>query len=278
MITSPSASSRLRQLLGQWSGDLAVHTADSPHAQPPLVPHLAAAADFLLQDTFHTLNLANIPVTRELVRARAAIIAPPSPQDPWPAPDPVARIKSPTPRGYLPGEIDPVALASLDGYLACQQEFKHTVMRLLQGATLSSVFPQDLTLWYLTLMEPWAQTGLIPTLDLRQGRSTTRSVFPIAHTPPHPAEIASCLDVLLGTKGLRQHPVLAHLGLLWIQPWTRGNGRMARLVQSALMIGSGRPWSVIPGTQREAYLAAIQLAFDKGEASPLTDLLTIAST
>ncbi len=272
MPPSPPDPDRLEQLLSQW----AASSPESPQATPtrPLVPRLAAASDLLLHDAWNSLNLAGIPVTRELVRTRAAKLCPPSPDDPWPAPDPAARIKAPEPRDFLPGEIDPVVLAALDGYLACQREFKLTTMRLLTGDAPGPVLEQDLPRWHRALMTPWSQAGLLQPQDIGRGRQDRRAAFPVKHTPPAPEDISACLHLLLARKDLLRHPVLAHLALLWIQPWSTGNGRLARLAHGAMMLAGGGSWFLIPAEQRPAYLAAVQTAFDTGDSGPLVRLTT----
>ncbi len=261
---------RFRRLLDLWSKALP-DPADQPPPLP-LVPRLAAAADLLSLDAWTSLNLAGIPVTSGVLRTRAAKCFPPSPADPWPAPDPAARIKAPAPQDFLPGEVDPVVLAAVDGYLACQQEFKLTVMRMLQDGHPPATLLGDLPRWYEALMLPWSQAGLAQPLDIKQGRRRQATVFPVRHDPPAPRAVAPCLEILGARPDLARQPVLAHLALLWLQPWTAGNGRLARLAQSALMITGGHTWLFIPATSRAEYLAAVQTAFDYADPLPLVGL------
>ncbi len=276
MPLPPSEPARFAQMLDQWAEGLS--RAAPPVPAGPLVPRLAAASDRILHDAWNSLNLAGIPASRELIRARAAKLFPPSPDDPWPAPDPVARIKAPAPRDFLPGEVDPVVLAALDGYLACQREFKHTVMSLLQGDDPGPTLARDLPCWHQALMSPWSRAGFIQPIDIKLGRRKTRAMFPVPHTPPAPGFITPCLELLWARNDLVRLPDLVHLGLLWIQPWTAGNGRLARLAAGALMLAGGRPWSLIPADRRRDYLAAVQTAFRTGDSTPLDALYTRPET
>jgi len=265
---SPSPA-RFEQLLDAWSRSLTAHAPATWRTKSALVPHLAAASDHLLDDARVSLGLSGVPVTLDLIRARAAVVCPPDPGDPWPSPDPVARIKAPAPCDFLPGEIDPVTLAAVDGFLACQRKFKATVLRLLQGDAPAAVLRDDLARWATALLEPWARAGFMPAQDTGRLRTRATCRTELSRALPAPDDIPACLDLALGHPDLVRHPLLVHLAVLWILPWPAGNGRLARLAHSALALGAGRSWPIPAGTDRTAYQAAARTAFTDGDPLPL---------
>jgi len=210
-------------------------------------------------------------VSRELIASRAATLFPPSPHDPWPAPDPVSRIKAPEPNDFLPGEIDPFTLGAVDGYLACQQEFKSTVMRMLQGDTPLSILAGDLKSWQTTLLLPLALTGLMPLRATRRNRLENSQTITLQYSPPSPADIDDCLDMLWEYPDLTRYPQLVHLGLFWIRPFPAGSSMLVQLAQGAIMLLSGHKWA-IHTCGRSEYFKALQQAFGAEDASAFAAL------
>ncbi len=278
-IPSATPADRLSERLAVWAEDLAAHLPRDPVARPPLVPHLAATADRMVDDTWHSLRLAGLAVDRELVRALAERqVGTAPPPDLWPAADPAARITRGETFAALPGDADPVVLVSVQGHLDALALARTMVLDLMQGAD-PELSPDRLHRLYLVLMRPWAQAGLMPVRALRRYREKTAAAFPIGWIPPTPADVAPCLEVLRdwhagrpGDAAVRAAAV--HLGLLWIQPWMRGNGRMARLIQNVLLAGAGQPWRTIPGDRRTDYLAAVTAALREGDCRGFCGLFT----
>ena len=125
-------------------------------------------------------------------------------------------------------------------------------------------------------LRPWAQAGLLPVKLLRRPRLSEHKVFPTSHAPPPPAAIKPCLEVMaealekVPTPGVRAG--LAHLALLWIQPYERGNGRMARLLQNTLLTAGGQPWRTLRGDRPGPYLSAVESALRTGDAAAFAAL------
>ena len=63
-----------------------------------------------------------------------------------------------------------------------------------------------------------------------------------------------------------------HAEYIQIHPFDDGNGRTGRLITSWLCLKAGFPVSIIPVTQRDTYLAAMDQAH-AGDLQPLRDLL-----
>ncbi len=85
---------------------------------------------------------------------------------------------------------------------------------------------------------------------------------------PAPADVSAQLDALLEwcqTYSFQEHPLLVaaewHLGILRIQPFERGNGRLARLLQNFPLLRAGLPPLVIEFDEHEQYTLALSRAF-----------------
>ena len=65
---------------------------------------------------------------------------------------------------------------------------------------------------------------------------------------------------------LREEPhpavrvVLGHFMFVYIHPYMDGNGRVGRFLVNTMMASGGYPWTVIPVTERSAYVHALESA------------------
>ena len=48
--------------------------------------------------------------------------------------------------------------------------------------------------------------------------------------------------------------VLGHFIFVYIHPYMDGNGRMARFLMNSMLAAGGYPWTVIPLSERKAYM------------------------
>lgn len=89
-------------------------------------------------------------------------------------------------------------------------------------------------------------------------------------------ELAGWVETANEPRSLQQHPFerLAELHARFerIHPFPDGNGRVGRLVLTALLVQAGYPPAIIYKNERKRYLKALQRA-DDGDGGPLTELL-----
>ncbi|MCC6410825.1 MAG: Fic family protein [Saprospiraceae bacterium] len=154
------------------------------------------------------------------------------------------------------------------------EHFPHRLVREVRGHAAA-----------IDLLCAWAEAGItnlnrhsveklqacllgVETAELRSQhkQSTLPGTPPFHHAAP--ADVMNRLDALLEwcqTYAFREHPLLIaaewHLGILRIQPFERGNGRLARLLQNFPLIQHGFPPLVIPFDDREQYTDALVRAF-----------------
>jgi Fic family protein len=54
--------------------------------------------------------------------------------------------------------------------------------------------------------------------------------------------------------------VLGHFIFVYVHPYMDGNGRMARFLMNTMIAAGGYPWTVIPLSERKAYMASLEKA------------------
>jgi Fic family protein len=64
--------------------------------------------------------------------------------------------------------------------------------------------------------------------------------------------------------------VLGHFLFVYIHPYMDGNGRMGRFLMNVMLASGGYPWTVIPVSERTAYMSALE------QASVLEDIVPFA--
>ena len=107
------------------------------------------------------------------------------------------------------------------------------------------------------------------------GELRTTQVYVSEHVPPPPARIHSLLESFIewlnAPETLSLHPVkyaaLAHYKLVFIHPFSDGNGRTSRLLMNLIMMQGGYPPIIIRKQDRYIYYRTLQLA-NEGDVRP----------
>ena len=67
--------------------------------------------------------------------------------------------------------------------------------------------------------------------------------------------------------------VLGHFIFVYIHPYMDGNGRVGSFLMNTMMASGGYPWAVIPVTDRNAYVNALEKASVGEDIVPFADFL-----
>ena len=67
--------------------------------------------------------------------------------------------------------------------------------------------------------------------------------------------------------------VLGHFIFVYIHPYLDGNGRVGRFLMNTMMASGGYPWTVIPVSERNAYVNALEKASIGEDIAPFADFL-----
>lgn len=124
---------------------------------------------------------------------------------------------------------------------------------------------------YLDLFTPSVEAGVVKAEDLRGWRTDSVFIRDTLFVPPNHEKIQRMLDVLFQemadidpSEGLLRG-ILVHLWFVWIHPFPDGNGRVARFLMNAALLGGTVPWLTIRVEQRAPYFAALRRAQLDGE-------------
>ncbi|KAF0310283.1 Adenosine monophosphate-protein transferase Fic [Amphibalanus amphitrite] len=107
------------------------------------------------------------------------------------------------------------------------------------------------------------------------GELRTNQVYVSEHVPPPPGRIHTLLESFIewlnAPETLSLHPVkyaaLAHYKLVFIHPFSDGNGRTSRLLMNLIMMQAGYPPVIIRKQDRYIYYRTLQLA-NEGDLRP----------
>ncbi|KAG0723129.1 Adenosine monophosphate-protein transferase Fic [Chionoecetes opilio] len=110
---------------------------------------------------------------------------------------------------------------------------------------------------------------------LQAGRLRTTQVFVSNHIPPPPTRLQVLMEDFVSwlnsAEAAALHPVryaaLAHYKLVFIHPFSDGNGRTARLVMNFLLMQAGFPPVIIRKQDRMLYYDGLQMA-NEGDTRP----------
>lgn len=115
--------------------------------------------------------------------------------------------------------------------------------------------------------------GFVDPLDAGKFRRT--QVFVGDHVPPPPSEVPLLMqefvEWLNSEEAMRLHPVrfaaLAHYKLVYIHPFTDGNGRTSRLLMNLILMRAGFPPVIIRKQDRLSYYKYLEMA-NEGDVRP----------
>jgi Fic family protein len=111
------------------------------------------------------------------------------------------------------------------------------------------------------------------------GRLRSTQVFVGNHIPPGPSEVQLLMKDFVrwlnSAESLSQHPIrfaaLAHYKLVYIHPFSDGNGRTSRLLMNLILMQSGYPPVIIRKQDRAKYYDYLQQA-NEGDVRPFIRL------
>jgi Fic family protein len=215
--------------------------------------YMREVADRHVEDAYNSLSIEGYQVTEQLI-ARIA-------SGNW------------TPDHNAQAITDRDALAA-HGYHLAFLSVRASVDRVLGGENAGTVARRDHRDWYRLLFEPAARAGLLTPSDLAGYRSSPVFIRNSRHVPPSPDAIRDTMpvlfDLLAAEPEASVRAVLGHFILVYLHPYSDGNGRIGRFLLNVMLASGGYPWTVIPVTRRAEYLAGLEAASVGGDIGPFT--------
>ena len=110
--------------------------------------------------------------------------------------------------------------------------------------------------------------------SVRTGQAYIRKSM---HVPLNPDAVRDAMPTLFDLLSEETHPavrvVLGHFFFVYIHPYMDGNGRIGRFLINLMMVAGGYPWTVVPVSDRAAYMNALERASVDGDIVPFADFL-----
>ena len=132
---------------------------------------------------------------------------------------------------------------------------------------------------YVDLFQPSVEAGIVEAELLRGWRTSPVFIRNTHYVPPaadHLGELmARFLDRLDNEGHVIAKAVLAHLMLATIHPFPDGNGRVARFLMNAVLLGSGLPWVTIEEGDRREYFHILKTAQLNENAGPFAEFILV---
>jgi len=163
------------------------------------------------------------------------------------------------------------------GYWQCFQVVHESVESVLKGANAGEVADSEHGRWYRELFAPSVSAGLLNPSDLAGYRRGQVFIRGSMHAPLKYDALSDVMPVLFellaGETDAGVRAVLGHFFFVYIHPYMDGNGRLGRFLMNVMLASGGYPWTVIPVTQRKAYMDALEAASVRQDIVPLTHFI-----
>jgi fido (protein-threonine AMPylation protein) len=162
------------------------------------------------------------------------------------------------------------------GYWQAFQSVQKSIAKVLKGDN-PTVVDDDHREWYREMFAPSVTAGLLKPSDLAGYRNGQVFIRKSMHVPLNRDAVRDVMPAFFDLLREEEHPavrvVLGHFVFVYIHPYMDGNGRMARFLMNVMMAAGGYPWTVIPLSARNTYIAALERASVGEDIAPFAEFL-----
>jgi fido (protein-threonine AMPylation protein) len=163
------------------------------------------------------------------------------------------------------------------GYFQAFKAVQRSIGRIFKGENPGDVAREDHREWYREVFAPSVTAGLLRPADLAGYRNGPVYIRQSMHVPPNRDAVLDALPVFFDLLRDETDPaarvVLGHFMFVYIHPYMDGNGRMGRFRMNLMMAAGGYPWTVVPVSERKAYMAALERASVDEDIGPFAGFL-----
>lgn len=218
--------------------------------------YLKRVEEIYVTDAYHSLSIEGYRVSAELIeRVKSGL---------W------------NPDGNATDREHRDALAAA-GYWQAFQVVQESLEKILSGKNPGAVTDEDHSKWYGELFGPSVAAHIMSPVELAGYRNGPVHIRRSMHVPPPKEAVRDCMPAFFDLLGKETEPavrvVLGHFVFVYIHPYMDGNGRLGRFLMNAMLAGGGYPWTVIPVSARDGYMAALEAASVEQNIVPFTDFL-----
>lgn len=163
------------------------------------------------------------------------------------------------------------------GYFQAFLAVEDSIKKIFKGKNAGEVAEEDCGRWYRELFLPAVSAGILKASDLAGDRNTQVYIKGSKHIPLNSEALSDAMpaffDMLKEEEEASVRAVLGHFIFVYIHPYMDGNGRIGRFLFNAMLASGGYPWTVIPLTQRDTYMAALEKASVAGDITDFVEFL-----
>jgi hypothetical protein len=253
--TSPYVN-RIRLLWQKMREPVIERFPKAPGLPRNIEAYMKRVNDAYVTDAYHSLSIEGYRVTPELIeRVRSGTWNPEANE----------------------GDREKRNAMAARGYWQAFQAVQKSLGKILKGENPGAVADEDHGTWYRELFAPSVTVGLLKPADLAGYRNGQVYIRKSMHVPLNREAVRDAMPAFFDLLREETHPavrvVLGHFIFVYIHPYMDGNGRVGRFLMNTMMASGGYPWTVIPVSDRNAYVNALEKASVGEDIVPFADLL-----
>lgn len=169
------------------------------------------------------------------------------------------------------------AAMAAKGYYLAFQEVKEFIKNNYGKSNNEIKVAKEISTWYRNLFTPKVQSGLAKASVLTGYRNKPVFIRGSRHTPVNYSFVNEVMEKYLEMIDTEENPwtraLLGHFILVFIHPFSDGNGRTARFLMNALLVLSGHNWTVIRQQERTSFFSSLEQASVHGEIKDFTNFI-----
>src|SRR6202451_4084608 len=240
--TSPYVN-RLRLLWQKMREPVIERFPKAPGPPRNIQAYLKRVNDAYVTDAYHSLSIEGYRVTPALIeRVRSGTWNPEADE----------------------GDREQRNAMAARGYWQAFHAVQKSLGKILKGENPGEGAHADHGTWYRELFAPSVTVGLLKPADLAGYRNGQVYIRKSMHVPLNRDAVRDTMPAFFDLLHEEPHPavrvVLGHFIFVYIHPYMDGNGRVGRFLMNTMMASGGYPWTVIPVTDRNAYVNALEKA------------------
>lgn len=234
---------RIKLMWHDMRKSVIAHFPTAPEPQVNFAEYMGHVEDVYVTDAYNSLSIEGYRVTPALID----------------------RVRS--------GEWDPeqngddrekLGALAARGYWQTYQAVRTSVEKILHGENAGEVLENDHRTWYREMFAPGVTAGIHKPSDLAGYRNGPVFIRRSKHVPPSREAVRDTMpaffELLRDEDNAAVRVVLGHFVFVYIHPYMDGNGRMGRFLMNAMLASGGYPWTVVPLSMRNDYMAALEEA------------------